>query len=94
MQKALIALIVSALMVSAFAMTSVASAQVIITPAGKSPVEKVKIDVGDIALRSIHNFKTGHTVSHLEPGSSIGSLTGPENYNSNNPHDEGIHPAP
>ncbi len=97
MRKALIALIVCGVMVSAFTMTSVASAQVIITPAGKSPIFKINDDV--IGVHGIFNTKKStdpsdwQVVDHLRPGSSIPGFTGPENYNSNNPNDDGYHPA-
>jgi hypothetical protein len=78
-------------MVSAFAMTSAASAQ-IITQAGNSPVYMINFDGIQGVINT--NPKNPHEVTHLAPGELIpGSLTGPENFNSNNPNDFGIHPT-
>ncbi len=86
MRKAVIAVAVCAVMVIAFAMTSVASAQ--LTRAGNSPVYKVKTDTEHATFNSKHV----HRVAHLDPGVSAGPYTGPLNGNSNNPN--GYHPAP
>ncbi len=86
MRKAVIAVAVCAVMVSAFVMTSVASAQS--TPAGNSPVYKFKSDVEHATF----NSKQVHRVAHIDPGVSAGPYTGPLNGNSNNPN--GYHPAP
>ncbi len=98
MQKALIALIVCALMVSAFAMTSVASA---VTPpgtqVGNSPVYNISNIVdgvhGIVNTKRSTDLNDWQVVDHLRPGATIPGLTGPENYNSNNPNDDGCHPA-
>ncbi len=87
MRKALTALLVCGVMISAFVMTSVASAQS--TPAGNSPVYKFKSDVEHATF----NSKQVHRVAHTDPGVSAGPYTGPVNQNSNNPNDNGYHPA-
>ncbi len=93
MRTALIALIVCGVMISTFAMTSVASAEIgILTPNGNSPTNKVSIEEG--GLHGILNLKDYHTTVHIEPGRTLGPFTGPLNQNSKNPNDNGVHPVP
>ncbi len=78
----MIAIVLILAMLSAFTMTSAASAKAFTGQAGKSPIGKFSAELGGIPFFGIQNHNTGHTVFHDHDKDSHFVL----NSNTNNPN--------